>query len=81
MQNSQYKDLFFTKLPRTLRYKDRLSMSEGIEARVPLLDHRIVEFAFNLPNEYKFKDLKSRYIFKDLFSSIAKKNQFEFSKF
>lgn len=80
LQNSQYKDLFFTKLPRTLRYKDRLSMSEGIEARVPLLDHRIVEFAFNLPNEYKFKDLKSRYIFKDLFSSIAKKNQFEFSK-
>lgn len=77
LQNSQIKDLFFIKLPRTLKYKDRLSMSEGVEARVPLLDHKLVEFAFNLPNKYKFHKLNSRYIFKNLFD---KKNNFEFSK-
>ena len=43
-------------------------MSEGVEARVPLLDHKLVEFAFNLPNKYKFQKYNSRYIFKNLFN-------------
>lgn len=34
-----------TSLPHLLRYEDRNSMAFGIEARVPFLDHRIVEFA------------------------------------
>ena len=33
-------------LPHLLRYEDRNSMAFGIEARVPFLDHRLVEFAF-----------------------------------
>ena len=81
LQNSQIKDLFYIKLPRTLKYKDRLSMSEGVEARVPLLDHRLVEFAFNLPNDVKIKNLQSRYIFKNMFKkNNNKKYKFEFSK-
>ena len=36
LQNSQIKDIEMIKLPRSLKYKDRLSMSEGIETRVPL---------------------------------------------
>lgn len=35
-----------TSLPNLLRYEDRNSMAFGIEARVPFLDHRLVEFAF-----------------------------------
>ncbi len=80
LQNAQLKDLFCIKLPRTLSYKDRLSMSEGIEARVPLLDHRLVEFGFHLSNELKFDDLRSRYIFKNIFKKNIKKNKFEYSK-
>ena len=79
LQNSQIKDLFHIKLPRTLRYKDRLSMSEGVEARVPLLDHRLVEFGLHIPNEYKFNNLNSRFIFKSLFKK-KDKNNFEYSK-
>jgi asparagine synthase (glutamine-hydrolysing) len=38
-------------LPELLRYEDRNSMAHSIEARVPLLDHRLVELAFSLPGD------------------------------
>lgn len=35
-------------LPELLRYEDRNSMAHAIEARVPFLDHRLVELAYSL---------------------------------
>jgi asparagine synthase (glutamine-hydrolysing) len=40
-----------THLPGFLRYEDRNSMAFSIEARVPFLDHRLVELAFALADE------------------------------
>jgi len=48
LQQKLYDDVFHTNLPTLLRYEDRSSMAFHIEARVPLLDHRLVEFAFSL---------------------------------
>jgi asparagine synthase (glutamine-hydrolysing) len=42
-------------LPTLLRFEDRNSMAHSIESRVPFLDHRLVEYAFSLPGEYKIQ--------------------------
>ncbi len=40
-------------LPFLLRYEDRNSMAHSVEARVPFLDHRLVEFNLQLWDQHK----------------------------
>ena len=42
-------------------------MSNSKELRVPLLDHRLVEFFFNLPSNYKIYDGNLRYIYRKIY--------------
>tara|TARA_B110000008_G_C16962262_1_gene560627 strand:- start:698 stop:2500 length:1803 start_codon:yes stop_codon:yes gene_type:complete len=65
------------KLPRTLRYEDRNSMYNSIENRVPFLDHELVEFSLNLPENFIINNglgknilrriLKTKYKYKNAF--------------
>jgi asparagine synthase (glutamine-hydrolysing) len=45
---------------------DRASMAHGLELRVPLLDHRVVEFASSLPMEMKVVGNSGKHILKEL---------------
>ncbi|MFK7900587.1 MAG: asparagine synthase (glutamine-hydrolyzing) [Cyclobacteriaceae bacterium] len=48
---------------------DRMSMAHGLEVRVPFLDHKIVDFAFSLPEEYKINKQQTKQVLKDAFSN------------
>lgn len=43
---------------------DRMSMAHSIETRVPLLDHKLVEFAATIPPELKLRTGTTKYVFK-----------------
>lgn len=43
---------------------DKLTMANSLEARVPLLDHKLVEFAARLPVEMKLRDGQRKYLLK-----------------
>ena len=51
-----YLDVMRVTLPRLLRYGDRNSMAWSREVRLPFLDHRLVEFALQIPLEIKLDD-------------------------
>ena len=74
LKNAQFTDFFYYKLPRSLRYVDRASMRFGVEARVPFLDHELVEFCFNLPNKYKMGYGQQRLMMKYLIRNNLNKN-------
>ena len=60
-----------TWLPDDLLIKvDRMSMAHGLEARVPYLDNRMVDFALSIPSWLKIKGFKRKYIFKKAVSNI-----------
>lgn len=66
--NKQYRDLFYTKIPRALRFNDRVSMAASTELREPFLDYRLVEFAFSQPLAYKIMDGIQKYLLRELIS-------------
>ena len=62
LQRAQYTDLKVY-LPEDVLVKvDRMSMAHSLEVRCPLLDRRVVEFAFRVPTATKLPALRSKHL-------------------
>lgn len=66
LQNKQFRDLFYTKIPRALRFNDRVSMMHSTELREPFLDYRLVEMAFAQKADMKIKQDQGKWLLRQL---------------
>jgi asparagine synthase (glutamine-hydrolysing) len=68
--NGLYQSLMQLTLPSFLHYEDRNSMAHSIEARVPFLDYRLVEFVFSLPTNQLMKDGMTKRILREAMTGV-----------
>ncbi len=65
-----YTDMLMV-LPNDMLHKvDMMSMSHGLEVRVPMLDHTIVDFMFTLPGDYKIDSNQRKKLLRNSFKNI-----------
>ncbi|WP_421991577.1 XrtA/PEP-CTERM system amidotransferase [Qipengyuania sp.] len=64
LDRAQYADLKFWLPGDILTKTDRTSMAVGLEAREPLLDHRLIEFGARLPHRQRFRGTTGKWLMK-----------------
>ena len=64
LDRAQYADLKFWLPGDILTKVDRTSMAVGLEAREPLLDHRLIEFAASLPQRMRMRGRQGKWLLK-----------------
>ncbi len=72
-----YRTFVTTNLPMLLDNEDRISMSFSLEARVPFLDYRLVEFCFGLDYRQKMNCYTTKYILREAFRDVLPKKVYE----
>ncbi|UCD05133.1 MAG: asparagine synthase (glutamine-hydrolyzing) [candidate division WOR-3 bacterium] len=70
VKKESYELTRFTNLPGILRQVDRNSMAFSVEARVPFLDHRLVEYIFELPANMILRNGYTKYAYRQAMKGI-----------
>lgn len=65
-----YTDIQTYMTDQLLHLTDRMSMAVSLEARVPLLDHRLVELALSIPSQFKISVTDTKIILKSAIKDI-----------
>jgi len=65
---------FEYKLEHLLKWEDRNSMCFSIEARLPFLDYRLVEYILGLPSDQKIRNGQTKYILRKEMKNILPEN-------
>ena len=80
VERMQYLDAL-TYLPDDILTKvDRASMAVGLEARVPLLDHRVAAFAFSLPRSLRLQGTTGKVLLRRVLARYVPRELFERAK-
>ena len=66
LRNLQYRDARYTKIPRALRFNDRVSMRASTELREPFLDHRLFELALRQSPDRKIRDGQGKWLLRQI---------------
>ena len=73
-RKDKYKRLFYVNMTHfmttLLDRKDRMSMGATLEARVPFADTKLIEYLWNLPFHYKYRNNTEKYILREAFKDI-----------
>ena len=62
-----------TYLVELLMKQDQMSMAASIESRVPFLDHKLVEFAASLPDEWKLSGWTTKRVLREAMRGVLPK--------
>lgn len=65
LETNRLANIWNISLPSLLRYEDKNSMAFSVEARLPFLDHRLVEFIFSLPFNMLIRNGWTKYILRE----------------
>ena len=68
--NLQYRDLRYAKIPRGMRFADRVSMMHSRELREPFLDHRIIELGLRQPADRKIREGQGKWLARQIAAQI-----------
>src|SRR5215813_848725 len=71
LRNLQYRDACYSKIPRALRFNDRISMMYGTELREPFLDHRLFRLAFRQPADRKIRNGTHKWLLRQIARELA----------
>lgn len=80
LRNTQYRDIRYTKIPRALRFNDRVSMRSSTELREPFLDHRLFELALRQPPERKIKNGVHKWLLREMVNEVIPRDIVEAPK-